>query len=185
MVGAYLERREQRGAASSEQHITPQRAVYSRHHGRRVDQSPHLGDVARADYEYEIGGEAVRQRADQRGPRPEAEEQQRGPHGRHGEKEERGGGVDYLHDLSHGALHGLRGVLHVDQIGGHAAEHAARPLRVVARGFAGVDYILAHALVLRHVVLRKRFARELRREIERGEQEKERDGPDGPQRAAV
>ena len=121
----------------------------------------------------EIGREPVGQRRDDADPGVDAEDEQHQPHGSHGEEEEGRGRVDEFHDLPHGALDDLRGVGHVDQKGGHAAEHAARPLGVFARGRAHVADVLCHAFVLHHVVLGQYFAAELRGEIGRAHHEED------------
>ena len=91
-------------------------------------------------------------------------------------KEEGGGGVDDLDDPAEGVLDELRRVGHVDQVGGHAAEHAARPLGIFARGFAHVVDILGHAVVLHDVVLGQHLAAELRGEVDCAHHEEEREG---------
>ena len=176
VVGADFERRRERRERASGPHVAPQGHPRAAHHQRGVDQRPHLGDVACADDEQEIGRKAVGQRRDDAHPRIDAEDQQHEPHGRHGEKEEGGGGVDDLDDPAEGVLDELRRVGHVDQVGGHAAEHAARPLGIFARGFAHVVDILGHAVVLHDVVLGQHLAAELRGEVDCAHHEEEREG---------
>ena len=118
--------------------------------------------MARTDNEQEVCRKAIGQRRYKSHPGAEAEEQHCHPHSRHGEEEERGGRVDNLHHLAYGALHGLRGVLHIDQESGHTAKHTSRPLCILARGLAVVENILGHAIVLLHIVLDEHLAAHLR-----------------------
>ena len=173
VVGADFERRRERRERPARPHVSPQGHPRTAHHQRGIDQRPHLGDVPGAYDQQEIGREPVGQRRDDADPGVDAEDEQHQPHGRHGEEEERRGRVDEFHDLPHGAFDDLRGVGHVDQEGGHAAEHAARPLGVFARGRAHVADVLCHAFVLHHVVLGQYFAAELRGEIGRAHYEED------------
>jgi len=91
-------------------------------------------------------------------------------------KKRKAAGVDDLDDPAEGVLDELRRVGHVDQVGGHAAEHAARPLGIFARGFAHVVDILGHAVVLHDVVLGQHLAAELRGEVDCAHHEEEREG---------
>ena len=176
VVGSYLERCEQSRECSAGPCVAAQRAVDAGHHERGVDQRPHLGYVSGADDEHEVCGESVCECRDEPHPWREAEQQHRDPHGRHREEEERGGCVDHLDYFADGALDGLSGIFDVDEECWHAAEHASRPLCVLARGGAVVEDILAHALILLHVVLHERLAAELRREVERRDEKEEHDG---------
>ena len=67
----------------------------------------------------------------------------------------------------------LCGIAHVDQIGGHTAEHRTDPLRVFAVGLARPMDLATGPFVLTHIVLRQHVAAELGREIE-GRQREER-----------
>ena len=181
VVGADFERRRKPRERRAAPDVTPQGHPRAAHHQRSVDQRPHFRDVPRADDQQEVGRKPVGQRRDDAHPRVDPDDQQHEPHRDHGEKQESGGRVDDLHHLSDGPLHQLGRIGHVDQVGRHAAEHAARPLRVFARRGAHVADILGHAFVLDDVVLGQRFAPELRGEIGGAHHEKECEGRQGRQ----
>ena len=66
------------------------------HHQGRVNQRPHLRHVPGADDEQEVGRKTVGQRRNRAHPGVDARHEQHAPHGRHGEEDESGGGVDRL-----------------------------------------------------------------------------------------
>ena len=176
MVGADFERGGERSERGAEPQVAAQRHVDARHHRRGVDQRPHLGDVSGADDQQEVGRKPVGERGDDPDPGVDAADAEHQPHGRHGEEEESGRRVEDAHDLADGPFDQLGRVGDVDQIGGHAAEHAARPLGVFARLGARPADVVRHSLVLEHVVLGQRLAAELGGEIERAHREKQQQG---------
>lgn len=98
------------------------------------------------------------------------------PHGNHGEEDEGCRGVYNFNDLSCRVFDQLCRVGHVDQVGGHAAEHPPRPLGIFARLGTVVPDLLGHAFVLLHVVLRQHFAAKLGGEIEGADDEEKQQG---------
>lgn len=165
MVGADFERGGQRRQCGTVPEVAAQGHPCAAHHQRGVDQRPHLGDVARADDQQEVGRESVGQYGDDADPGVDAEDEQHAPHGGHREEEECGRGVDQFDHLPDGTLDRLCRVGHVDQVGGHAAEHAAGPLGVFIPFGAHLGDVPGHSLVLQHVVLGQHLAPELGGEI--------------------
>ena len=176
VIGTDFERRRERRERRAAPNVAPQRHPRAAHHQRGVDQRPHLRDVSRADDQQEIGREPVGQRRDDSRPGIDADDHQHQPHRDHGEEEERRRGVHDLHDLPDGALHELGRVGDIDQVCGHSAEHAARPLGVFARCDTHVGDVLGHAFVLDDIVLGEYLAAELRREIEGAHRKEEHEG---------
>lgn len=173
VVGADFERGEEGCQGRAGPHISPERHPCSAHHQRSVDRSPHLGDVSGADDEEEVGRKPVGERTRCGDPRTDAHDQQHDPHGRRGEEEEGGGGVEQADDRCGRLLDELGRIGHVDQVGRHAAEHVARPLGVFARRGAVVADVLGHSFVLHHVVLGQHLAAELRGEADDADEEEE------------
>ncbi len=174
VVGADFERGRHGGQHRSAHHRAAQREPRPRHHEGGIDQRPHLRDVARSDDEREIGREAVGDGGHDRQPRIDAAPHQGQPQGEHGEEEEGRGGLQHApHGGAERADDELRGILDVDQVGGHASEHRPRPLGILSRFGAHRLDVARHPLVLHRVVLGEPFARELRGEIERRRDEKE------------
>ena len=102
VVGADFERRRKPRERRAAPDVTPQGHPRAAHHQRSVDQRPHFRDVPRADDQQEVGRKPVGQRRDDAHPRVDSDDQQHEPHRDHGEKQESGGRVDDLHDLSDG-----------------------------------------------------------------------------------
>ena len=154
--------------------VSPERHPCAAHHQRRVDQGPHLRDVACGDDQQEVGGESVCESGDDADPGVYLPDEEHDPECEHGEKEECGGGVDPSCDLPDGVFHEHRGVLDVDQIGGHSTEHSSGPLRVFAGLVSHVVDVAGHSAVLDDVVLWEHLAAELRCEVGcRGDEEEE------------
>ena len=181
VVGADFERRRERRERRAAPDVAPQGHPCAAHHQRGVNQRPHLRDVPRADDQQEVGRKSVGQRRDDAHPRVDPENQQHEPHGRHGEKQESGGRVDDFHHFAYGVFHQLGRVGDVDQVGRHSAEHAARPLRVLARRGAHVADVLGHTFVLDDIVLGQHLAPELRGEIGGAHYEEDCEGRRGRQ----
>ncbi len=154
MVGPYLQREEESG-----QHAPPpsvgssQCEVDAPHHKRSVDQCPHLGDVTCTDNQDKVGRQPIGHGGKNRHTLLDAHHEQHGPHGAHGEEEKSGRGIDHTHHTPDAQLDPLCRILHIDQIGGHAAEHRPNPLGVFAIGVARLVDFVTGALVLFHIVL--------------------------------
>lgn len=182
VVGADFERcREGRHGASAP-HVAPQGHPRAAHHQGGVYERPHLGDVACADDEEEVGRESVGQGAGDRHAGVDAHHQEHEPHRHAGEEEEARRGVHDADDGFGEVFHELGGIGHVEQVGGHAAEHGPRPLGVFARGRAVRPYVLHAAFVLEDVVLGQHLAPELGGEGDDRREEKEQQGCGGGQR---
>jgi hypothetical protein len=176
VVGADFERCAEGCDGRAEPFVAAQRHPDAPHHQRGIDERPHLGDMARADNQEEVGRKAVGQRRDDAHPRIDADDEQHEPHREHGEKDESGGFADEGDELSHRGFDELCGVGDIDQVGGHPSEHAPRPLGVFARIGAFEQDVARHAFVLLHVVLREHLAPELGGEIECADAEEDRQG---------
>ena len=175
MVGADFERSEERRERSAPPRTpSAQRHPDAAHHRRRIDQRPHLGQVPRPDDEQEIGRKAVGQRRHDSHPRIDLHHAEHHPEGAHGKKDESGGDRHGPRQRYGRILDQLCGIAHVDQIGGHTAEHRTDPLRVFAVGLARPMDLAARPFVLTHIVLRQHVAAELGREIE-GRQREEKE----------
>ena len=176
MVRADFEGRGERGDGGSDPDVLPERHPGPAHHQRSIDQRPHLGDVPGGDDQQEVGRESVCEGRDDADPGVDAADQEHDPEGGHGEEEECGGGVEPPDDLPDVVFDELCGVFDVDQIGGHAAEHATGPLGVFAGPGSHVVDVPGHSLVLDDVVLGEHLAAELGYEIEGRGHEEDDDG---------
>ena len=166
MVGTYLKRGEECRQGCARPHIATQGEIDTTHHKRSIDQSPHLGDVARTDNQQKIGREAVGQCRDKAHPGAHAKQQHCHPHCRHRKEEKRDRCIDNLHHLADRIFDGLSRILNVDKICRHTAKHTACPLGILARRGTQIDNILTHTLILLNVVLRKHLATKLRSAID-------------------
>lgn len=132
--------------------------------------------MTRTDDEEKVGRKAVHERRNDADPGIHPDDQEHQPHGNHGEEDEGCRGVYNFNDLSCRVFDQLCRVGHVDQVGGHAAEHPPRPLGIFARLGTVVPDLLGHAFVLLHVVLRQHFAAKLGGEIEGADDEEKQQG---------
>ena len=154
--------------SSSHPHIASQRVMNGSEHCRGVCQGPHLGYVAGADNEEEVGRESVGQTHDQAHPCRHAHQQRHHKGGQHRKEDHRGGGSkERLYPIDR-AFDNLCRILDVDLVGRHAREHCSGPLRILVELGSTLADVAAHTVKLANIVLWQHSSLQLRSKADNG-----------------